>query len=429
MSEHTLLLVDDEQNILSAISRVLRRENYSIVTFTDPKEALRELNRIPIAVAISDYNMPSMKGTEFLAHLKDVSPNTIRMILTGFADISTAMEAINRGEVYRFISKPWNDEDLKVTIRRAVEQYTLVIENKRLNELTKKQNAELSDLNKHLEQKVEIRTKIINEQKNQLENLYKTLEKNFYDSVKVFIGLLEMHDSSLGAHSKRVAELARGTAAKLYLPQNEIDDVELAGLLHDVGTIGIPVNLLHAQEESLTEEQRNLVYQHPILSQASIQYIEKLKDVGVYIRHHHERFDGSGYPEKLRGNEIPIPSRILGLVDYFDEMINQGKGGGKTYPNALEDIKRLSGSKFDIPVVKAFLNVLDELNRTTVKEEKVSISELNEEMILSRNIETADGVLLLAKNQMINRILMIKLKNFYNASLINDGIMIYERKE
>lgn len=145
-----ILLVDDERGIINAVRRVLRREGWEIVSTQDPHEALKLIGEEAFAVILSDQRMPAMEGTALLQQAREIAPDTVRIILTGYVDIEAAIEAINHGAVFRFITKPWDDEDLRSTIRQAVTQYQLVGENKRLLRLTEAQNAELAQLNRDL---------------------------------------------------------------------------------------------------------------------------------------------------------------------------------------------------------------------------------------------------------------------------------------
>src|SRR3990172_11553702 len=242
-TKHTILLVDDEENILNALNRVLRREGFRIVTATSGNQALLTMDKEKITLILSDCRMPGMDGIELLAEVRKRTPDTIRMMLTGYADMETSMAAINRGEVYRFITKPWNDDELKLIIKDGIHQYELVQENRYLHELTQKQNLILKDLNSNLEQKVSERTR-------EVEMLFKELEQNFFDVVRVFTGLMELKSPYLGGHAKRVAALSRRLAEKSRLPQAEVLNIEVASLLQDIGTLGFPDKILKKKENN-----------------------------------------------------------------------------------------------------------------------------------------------------------------------------------
>ncbi len=154
---HSILLLDDEKPITSALGRLFHREKYNILTASSGAEALGIIKNSekPISLVISDQRMPGMDGSSFLAHAKEISPHTIRFLLTGYTDMDALAEAVNKGEIHRYITKPWNDSDLLLLVRQSLEQYELTLENRRLLALLKRQNGKLKELNLGLEQKVE----------------------------------------------------------------------------------------------------------------------------------------------------------------------------------------------------------------------------------------------------------------------------------
>lgn len=158
--ERTLLLVDDEENILTAMTRLLRRDGYRLLTANSAQTALSLLKENEVGVIVSDQRMPQVTGVEFLSQVKDLYPDTVRMVLSGYSDISTIFDAVNRGAIYKFLTKPWDDELLRDNIREAFARHELRNENKRLAEELRKANAELSDINRELELRVEQRTRL-----------------------------------------------------------------------------------------------------------------------------------------------------------------------------------------------------------------------------------------------------------------------------
>lgn len=158
MDKPYILLVDDEPNILNALRRLLRKENYTIITASSGKEGLEILKKQQVSLIISDQRMPEMPGVEFLHKVKELYPDTMRIILSGYTEVSAIMAAINEGEVYKFITKPWNDEEIKISIQRSLEQYNLLKENSELNTKLAIQNEKLADMVQNLEKKVEERT-------------------------------------------------------------------------------------------------------------------------------------------------------------------------------------------------------------------------------------------------------------------------------
>ena len=195
-----LLLVDDEENILKSIRRVLRRGDWEIETATDAEEGLRRLEQFGPQVVISDFRMPGMNGVEFLARVKQQVPRAQRIMLTGQADQQAIEEAINRSEIFRFISKPWNDSHLVLTVKSAFEQYALLAENERLYRVTQAQNAELKLLNADLEARVEHRTQLITQAKREWELTF--------DSLDTPLAVLRAEDYTVRRANRAYAQVA-----------------------------------------------------------------------------------------------------------------------------------------------------------------------------------------------------------------------------
>lgn len=439
--KHTILLVDDEENILNSIYRLLRRERkYEILMAKSGAEGLEILksrvqgfedSRVqgsdpgtpdpltPVSLIVSDQRMPQMEGVEFLSKAKDISPDTTRIMLTGYADINAVTAAVNKGEIFRYITKPWKDETLLAVIRQGIEQYELVTERKRLLELTRRQNDELTELNRNLEQKVEERTREVHE-------LYARLKSSFYDTIKVFVNLVEHYDQHIGGHTKRVASLASGFARHLGLKDKEAEEVEAAALLHDIGLVGIPKIIIAKEMEDLSFNELNLMKQHPAFGQSIIYSIESLHQAGVMIRSHHERFDGGGYPDGLKGEEIPYGSRILAICDVYDEIMHQRatreKGGEGA---ALYHIKGNRGLAFDPEIVNSFLAYLSGKREMDQSDEKgVSLSALSPGMTTSREILSGSGRLLVSKGTVLTVILIERLRNFHKIDPIVESVFV-----
>jgi len=276
---HTILFVDDEANILSSLTRLFRKEQYHILTADNARDAIAYFKDNNISLVISDQRMPQVTGVQLLERVRNISPDTIRIMLTGYADIKAAMAAINRGEVYRFIGKPWNDDDIKLVVKQALEQLDLKLENERLADLTERQNRDLISLNSSLEQKVEERTA--------------QLEQSFYTFIRICADLIELFSPSLGGHSKRTAALAGEIAVKTGMERQEVELMETAALLHDIGLIGIPKYIISKNRGAMTEAELSLYMQHPAQGQETLARSPGLKQAGVLIRSHHESWQAA----------------------------------------------------------------------------------------------------------------------------------------
>lgn len=342
-----VIFIDDEPHILKAFVRLFRKDEIDIFTTTSPVEVCDLVQKETFALIVSDQRMPEMEGTKLLERVRDLSPATIRITLTGYADKDAAIEAINQGSVYRFLTKPWNDDELRNEVKRAIDEFTLRQENRRLQELTLSQNDELRDLNQNLEFKVKERTEKVTQ-------LNQQLKQGFIGSIRAMAQLGEMHSSDLGEHAKRVTVMTGQIAKQLGCELDELFQINSAALLHDIGKIELPENLLSKPYDKLIPAEQRLVQNHVILGEKIAQMVPSLEKAAVLIRHHHEHFNGSGYPDGLKGEEIPLGSRVICVADYYDHLQYSRLNSQQKSPAAiLESMSRLTGSWFDPKVVSA----------------------------------------------------------------------------
>ena len=402
----TLLFVDDEPGILSSLRRLFRPHGYRILVAESGALGLAELEKTSVDLVISDMRMPEMDGATFLKAVRQRWPDTVRILLTGYADVTSTVAAINEGEIYRYVSKPWDDNEIVNTVREALERYRLKQENLRLTALTQSQNEELKGLNASLEQKVAERTAELRQALSFVEQSHGELKKSFLTSVQVFAGLIELRSgpagSRLAGHGRRVADMARNLAQRLGMGDVEVQNIMLAGLLHDVGKMGLPDDLLGKAFNTLSQDQRALVMKHPVIGQNILIAIDKFKDAAILVRHHHESFDGNGYPDRLAGMSIPQGSRILAVVNDYDSLQIGTLVQRPLRPEeALAFIADNRGKRYDPATVDAFLKLISETRKTVPTEVPLRTMHLKPGMVVSRDLPHRDGYLLLAKGSVL----------------------------
>jgi len=402
----TLLFVDDEPGILSSLRRLFRPHGYRILVAESGALGLAELEKTPVDLVISDMRMPEMDGATFLKAVRQRWPDTVRILLTGYADVTSTVAAINDGEIYRYVSKPWDDTEIVNTVREALERYRLKQENLRLTALTQSQNEELKGLNASLEQKVAERTAELRQALSFVEQSHGELKKSFLTSVQVFAGLIELRSgpagSRLAGHGRRVADMARNLAQRLGMDDVEVQNIMLAGLLHDVGKMGLPDDLLGKAFNTLSQDQRALVMKHPVIGQNILIAIDKFKDAAILVRHHHESFDGNGYPDRLAGISIPQGSRILAVVNDYDSLQIGTLVQRPLRPEeALAFIADNRGKRYDPATVDAFLKLISETRKSGPTELPLRTMHLKPGMVVSRDLPHRDGYLLLAKGSVL----------------------------
>lgn len=428
----TLLFVDDEPSILSALRRLFRPHGYRIFVAEGGAAGLALLETEKVDLIISDMRMPEMDGATFLKEVRKRWPETMRLLLTGYADVTSTVAAINEGEIYRYIAKPWDDNEIVKTVREALERQQLEAENRRLTALTQQQNDELKTLNACLEQKVAERTAELSQALSFVEQAHGELKKSFLTSVQVFAGLVELRSGPGGArlagHGRRVAEMARTLAQRMGLSDAEAQNIMLAGLLHDIGKLGLPDELLAKPFNTLSQEQRALVFKHPQIGQNILMAIEKFREAAVLVRHHHECFDGSGYPDRLAGIAIPQGSRILSLVNDYDALqIGTLVQRSLRPEEAVAFLVDNRGKRYDPSLVDAFVKLLGETQKSGPSEMPVRPLQLKSGMVLSRDLSHRDGYLLLAKGGVLTADIIAQLVKLEQAEQQN--LTLYIRQE
>lgn len=418
----TVLFVDDEANILSSLKRLFRPCGYRIFTAESGAQALEIMQHESIDIVVSDMRMPQMNGAQFLEQVNARWPDTIRILLTGHAEIGATIDAINKGHIYRYISKPWEDNDIVLSIKQALHQKQLELANRGLEDLTRKQNEELKDLNANLEQKVKARTEELRQAMGFLEVTHEKLKQGFITSIRVFSNLIEMREGAMAGHSRRVAELSRAIAQKMKVNETDTQDIFLAALLHDVGKIGFPDYLLEKSFANLTGEERLEVMKHPAKGQTALMALEQLNGAAKLIRSHHERFDGLGYPDKLHGLEIPLGARILALANEYDAVqIGMLLSKRLKQSDAVLFIQEGRGKRHDPAVVDAFMAVMQSTVQA-VRELALHSDQIRPGMMLSRDLMSGHGELLLSKDHLLDASLIEQIKSFKQTG---DELIIY----
>ncbi len=424
-----ILFVDDEENILKSLKRLFIDEEIEVFTANSGGAGLDIIKKNEISVVISDQKMPEMNGVEFLARAKEISPDSIRIILTGYADINAAMDAINKGGAYRYITKPWDDTDIILLIKDSIEKYRLIKENKDLTELTKKQNEELKKWNTQLEIMVQEQTIDIQKQNKKLQELNEHLEKNFKQSIEVFSGLIEMRDKTISNHSKNVASIAIQNAKAMALSDHDVNNIFVAALLHDIGKIGIPDSILAKREEEWNEFERNEYILHPIRGQVAIASLEGFQEIGLLIRHHHENVDGTGFPDGLKRTAIPLGSRIISMADAVDRIANGNPLAKNNYQKALNEIELYLDKKYDRHIFHYLEYIISEkINEISAQdfssELEVHPSKLVPGMIISRDIRSGSGILILAQGIILDKKIINAIQRYYEIDPPESGIFI-----
>ncbi|HNW25367.1 MAG TPA: HD domain-containing phosphohydrolase [Candidatus Gastranaerophilaceae bacterium] len=320
MEKIKVLLVDDEKDNLELLYRTLRHD-YLVEKTTSPLEALEMLDTKYFDIILSDHKMPEMDGVEFLKRSCELSPQSVRLLVTAYSDANILIDAINEGKIFRYLKKPWEPAELIMVMQTAVDFSKLKQENDRL--------------------------------------IY-DLKKLFSGTVNAIIEALDAKDSFTLGRSRRVTMLSMLVAKKMNFPPEEIGKLELAGLLHDIGMIGVSEEILN-KIEALTPYEYEMIKKHVEYGVRILEDIKQLKEVIEIIKTHHEKYDGSGYPLGIKGDEIPISARIIAVADAYDSMVSQRSyRQGLSHDEAIKRIELEKGRQFDPDVADVFLEVIPE---------------------------------------------------------------------
>ncbi len=451
-NKHTILFVDDEQAITKALKRLFRKEGFNILTASGGSEGLEFLEKSEgkVSLIISDQRMPKMNGAEFLEKSRLICPDAVRFLLTGYSDMDAVVDAVNKGEIHRYMTKPWNDEDIVLQVRQGIAQYDLVAENRRLVELTKDQNEKLNDLNRNLEKKIYERSRVILQKNKELQVSNLRLEDSFKDAVRLLSSLIGTLNPGLGEYMRHVAFLSRCVGEEFGLKKEQLDQIELAGKIHDIGLLGLPEKILEKDVEGMTESEFKMFSQHPFIGSVCLESVEQLGKIGEFVLCHHECIDGSGFPSGISGDAIPLGARIIGAVgDYCkivdtwpmqtSKIIDRTKKYTKIFKDivfaepkemldsiARELLVKGADKKYDSEVVKKLFKKIEELKALSSgkKNIKIDFRQLTEGMVLEEDVRINDGRLLLPKGTNLKEAAIKSILIVGDRNLINQKIHV-----
>lgn len=411
-----ILVVDDEAAVADVLSDTLVQENYEVLTRYNAQDALQLVRNQQFAVIISDQRMPQQTGLEFFKQVKLIQPNTSRILLTGVTDLNVMIEAINQGEIYRFMVKPWLREELLTTIKNAIHRFELICSNAALQNTTRLMNLQLTEMNHSLEEQM----KLVEAQNSQLERLNRALGENLAGSVELCVKTMQMFYPTLGTHAQRVHAICKAMADNLRLSNAQRQVLEISGQLHDIGLVGVQRQLIRRwfeKPKALSKPERELVQQHPILGQELANFGHHLKDVGILIRAHHEHFDGSGFPDGLAGEEIPWLGRLLSVAIGY---VEPGTGNR----DKVREIQSRAGTEFDPEAVRVLTRCLPQAVLPQ-GERPVLLAELEPGMVLAKGIYNANGLLILPEGQQLSEVWIDKLQAHNRVSPITQALLVY----
>ena len=329
-----ILIADDEEEIRNVLYELLA-EDYECQLVASAEEALARLRTMRFDVVVSDIQMEGMSGLEMIPHVAEIAPDATVVMVSGAQTLESAIEALRAG-AFDYVTKPFDLRHVEAAVSRALE-HTRLREAKRRYE-------------NYLEELVAERTA-------ELDRTLESLEDSYRMTLKALAAALETRDRETHGHSERVVSFSLRLGRELGLNDEQLRALEFGALLHDIGKIGIPDMILR-KPAALTDEEWTTMRQHPALGQQILRGISFLEGAARVVGQHHEKWDGTGYPLMLRGEEIDLNARIFAVADAFDAMVsNRVYRAGKPYEAAAAELERHAGRQFDPVVVAAFLRI------------------------------------------------------------------------
>lgn len=324
---YKIIAVDDEMGIVDSLSIFLKRSGYDFIGVTNPMEAIERVKNEHFDLMILDFIMDPIHGDQVVEEIRKFNKELYILLLTGHKDLAPPLETIRKLDIQGYCEKSDKFDQLLLLIESGIKSIAQMNEIKRMNE-------ELADT-------------------------YEKLEKAYLDSIQTLRYTVEAKDPYTRGHSDRVSEYSVLIGKKLGLSEKDMKTLKVGGLFHDIGKIGIPDSIL-LKEAKLTDDEYSEIKNHPSIGAHILCNAEVFQDIIPIVKHHHEKFDGTGYPGKLKGEDIPYLARIAAVADTFDAMTSK-----RTYRNALPldvvkaEIERCTGTQFDPAIAKVFIDILD----------------------------------------------------------------------
>jgi len=332
----TVLVVDDEEPIRNALRKFLKQQQFEVYTAGSADEALQQLRLHKVALMLSDIRMPGTSGVDLVPQAIEIEPELAILMLTAVNDATSAALCMQRGAM-DYLTKPIELADLGRAVHRALKRREMLLESRQLNQW--------------LKEEVTTRTAELQRERNRLERVSTA-------TLEALVNALEAKDPYLRGHSARVADLSANLATEMSFSEEDVDRVRMAGRLHDLGKIGTRDAVVN-KEGPLTADEFEHVKQHVIIGAQILSPLVHLGDIVQMVKSHHERFDGTGYPDGLRGEEVPLGGRVIAAAEVYDALTTSRPYQEKMTPEqAVERMADLSGTVLDPKVYEALVRIV-----------------------------------------------------------------------
>ncbi len=440
---YKVLFVDDETHILKAVRRLFSGRDYEVVTATGGEEAIELMSKESIAVVVSDQRMPEISGAELLDYARRNCPHTTRIMLTGNNDASTAVEAINKGEVFRFVTKPWDHDDFLRIMELALEQHELKVSKERYeahiraqNDKLLQANDKLQRFNEKLEEAVTERTREVVEQKREIGELYSELQHSFDGVIKALLAIMELGEINIVEHCRRTADRVRQFGAFMDMEEETLRELERAALLHWIGLINASPSMVQKSVSEFDAVEQATWDFHPLLGQQAICHVPALEETGRFILYYLRRYDDAGFSAgqsdaRFDGEELTksfvTGCQVLGICSAFEQVRTAYQ---RRQDKAMEPDEMLlvglrmvedADGRFDPALVEKFCKMMKaELGSSEKQKMVVSFDKLESGMVLAKPLETAQGIPVAPRDMIITEELIERLQRFRDSNGLDE---------
>lgn len=352
--KNTILIIDDEEMITSTLSSLIKLVlKYDVIVSNDPIEVIENnlIEKYNIDLVISDFMMPKMNGIQLLKYIISINPNIVTILLTGYSDKKNAIKSINEVGIYYYLEKPWNNDTLIKTIRNGIEK-------KVLSDSLNEKLIELEKSNRQIKRLYEMQKK---EFHSEMENMKSV--------IMALANVIEAKDKYTDGHARRVSLISKKIGEKIGLAQTQLENLEVAGLIHDIGKVGISESILN-KPGKLTEKEFDIIKKHTVIGEMICKPLNCLDKCKNIIKYHHEKLDGSGYPDGIKGDKLSVEIRIITVADIFDALYSDRPYRTKMPIEKVESImtSEVESNKLDSDIV----NILFELINNGELEEVIN---------------------------------------------------------
>ena len=415
-SKMTILCVDDELNILKSMKRLLYKQTYTVLIAESGAAALEIFAEQEIHLVISDMKMPNMSGALFLQKVAVLFPDTYRILLTGFADMESIIDAVNKGKISRYLQKPWDNNELIAAIDEGLEKVNLKYENKHLHSLIAKQNQVLKDLNHTLDERVQLRTK-------QIRIALKKIEGHKIETQKVLYNLISINPYLDGRFANSVSQLSERIAQTLELPKEQVTNITFAALLSEIGLLGLDTSIYSKPFNKLNFNQQEEFIAQTKMAQLILLPAVHLEPVMDIITSQFEYFNGKG-PNQLTDKQIPLGAKILAVArDFWRYSL------GRIAPEKLDkkevffEMKKFQGIRYDPAVLEVLFDDKDIISDTFM-DTQTPLDALIPGMVLKQNVLTESHILVLPEGHVFSQATINKLVQFEASQKVSLTVFV-----